>query len=323
MIDEDAVTGITSNPSIFQKAIARATTTTSRSRRCSTTTDDPREIFFELAVDDVRDACDVLRPVWERDRRAGRLRLARGRPELAHDTDETLEQAIELHERGRPAERLVKIPATMRGPAGDRGLHRRAAVSINITLIFSLERYARGRRGLPARARAARRRRRRPVEGRVGRVVLRLAHRHRGRPAARGARQHGAAGQARDREREARLPALPGGVHRAALGGSRGQGRARAAAAVGVDLDQEPGLPRRDVRRGADRPGHGEHDAARDGRGVPGSRRGARRHGARGRRRGASGCSSELREAGVDYDDVVETLEVEGVREVRRRPSTS
>ena len=72
----------------------------------------------------------------------------------------------------------------------------------------------------------------------------------------------------------------------------RGQGRAQAALPLGLDVDEEPRLPRRDVRRGADRPRDGQHDAARDDRGVPGSRRGARRHRARGRRRGARRCSS-------------------------------
>ena len=60
------------------------------------------------------------------------------------------------------------------------------------------------------------------------------------------------------------------------LGVPRGQGRHAAALPLGLDLDQEPGLPRRDLRRGADRPGHGQHDAAGDGQRLPGSRRGAR-----------------------------------------------
>ena len=118
-------------------------------------------------------------------------------PALAYDTDETLEQAIELHERGRRG-RTSTSRSRPRSRACRRSRTRIArGVSINITLIFSLERYRGRRRGLHARARAARRRRRRSVEGRVGRVVLRLAHRHRGRQAARGARQHRAAGQAR------------------------------------------------------------------------------------------------------------------------------
>ena len=136
---------------------------------------------------------------------------------------------------------LIKIPATRRGPARDRGLDRARRLDQHHADL--LARALRGRRrGVHPRPRAARRRRRRPVEGRVGRVVLRLAHRHRDRQAARRGRQHGAAGQARRRQREARLQALPGGLRRPALGGARREGRDRAAAAVGLDLDEEPGL---------------------------------------------------------------------------------
>ena len=166
--------------------------------------------------------------------------------------------------------------------------------SINITLIFSLERYK-------AVVEAYLRGLERLVAGggdpsKVASVASFFVSRVDTEADKRldAARQPGAAGQARDREREARLPALPRGVLRAALGVPRGQGRDEAALPLGLDLDEEPGLPRRDVRRGADRARHREHDAARDDRGVPGSRRGARRHRARGRRRGASSCSSEL-----------------------------
>ena len=95
----------------------------------------------------------------------------------------------------------------------------------------------------------------------------------RGRQAAGGYRAAGPAGQARDREREARLPALPRDVRGRALGLPGGKGRASAALPVGVHLDQEPRLPRRALRRGADRAGYRQHDADRDGARLPGSRR--------------------------------------------------
>src|SRR5438067_1710862 len=68
LIDESSVTGVTSNPTIFQKAIAQSDDYDDQLRACLETMDDPREIFFRLAEDDVRDACDVLLPVWERTR---------------------------------------------------------------------------------------------------------------------------------------------------------------------------------------------------------------------------------------------------------------
>src|SRR5436190_17923583 len=66
LIDEYLVTGVTSNPTIFQKAIAEGDAYDDQLRALREETDDPREIFFRLAEDDVRDACDALRPVWER-----------------------------------------------------------------------------------------------------------------------------------------------------------------------------------------------------------------------------------------------------------------
>src|SRR6266540_1544214 len=66
LIDERAVTGVTSNPTIFQKAISQGEDYDEQLRALLETTDDPREVFFRLAEDDVREACDVLRPVWER-----------------------------------------------------------------------------------------------------------------------------------------------------------------------------------------------------------------------------------------------------------------
>ena len=103
------------------------------------------------------------------------------------------------------------------------------------------------------------------------------------------------AGEARDREREAGLPALPRGVPGRALGASGRGGRDEAALPLGLDLDEEPCLPRRHVRGGADRPADGEHDAARDDRGLPGSRRGSRRHAARRDRRGEAGLRRPAR----------------------------
>src|SRR6478672_8581334 len=63
--DHYSVTGLTSNPSIFQKAIAGGGDYDEQIRACLEETDDASEIFLRLAVDDVRDACDVLRPVWD------------------------------------------------------------------------------------------------------------------------------------------------------------------------------------------------------------------------------------------------------------------
>jgi transaldolase len=140
MIDADAVTGLTSNPSIFQKAIADGAGYDDQIKALLEETDDPRAIFTALAVDDVRDACDVFRPVWEDTGGADGFVSLEVDPGLAFDSDGTLEQAVELHGRvGRPNV-YIKIPATKEGlPAIEGALAQ--GIPINITLIFSLDRY--------------------------------------------------------------------------------------------------------------------------------------------------------------------------------------
>jgi transaldolase len=140
LMDEDAVTGVTSNPTIFQKAIAGGSDYDEQLTSCLQELDDPREIFFRLAVEDVRDACDVLRPVWETTGGGDGFVSLEVDPGLAYDTEGTYEQAIDLYKRADRPNLLVKIPATMPGlPAIEDCIAR--GRSINITLIFSLMRY--------------------------------------------------------------------------------------------------------------------------------------------------------------------------------------
>jgi transaldolase len=140
-LDEDAVTGVTSNPAIFQKALATGTAYDDQLRACKETHDDPTDIFFELALEDIRAACDVLRPVWEARGGLDGYVSMEVDPGLAADTQGTLDQAIWISEQVARPNLLVKIPATLEGlPAIEDSTAR--GISINITLIFSLERYA-------------------------------------------------------------------------------------------------------------------------------------------------------------------------------------
>jgi transaldolase len=140
LIDEDAVTGVTSNPTIFQKAIGAGDAYDEQLKELLDDTDDPREIFFALAIDDVRDACDVLRPVWDETRGGDGYVSLEVDPGLAYDTERTFAQAIDLHERVDRPNLYVKIPATMPGlPAIEDCIAH--GTSINVTLIFSLARY--------------------------------------------------------------------------------------------------------------------------------------------------------------------------------------
>ena len=228
---EHAVVGITSNPTIFQKAIAEGNAYDDQLREVLAEEDDAKEVFLKLAVKDVQDACDLLREVWDGGHGQDGYVSIEVDPNLASDTQATTDEAQRLHELVDRPNCFVKIPATEAGLGSIEEMIARGR-NINVTLIFSLQRYSRGRRGLPARARAARRGRRRPVQGRVGRELLRLSRRHRGRPAARGGRRaRGAAGQARDREREARLRALQGAPLRLSAG-RRSRRRARGSSAA-------------------------------------------------------------------------------------------
>ena len=140
MIEEDAVTGLTSNPSIFQKAIAGGTDYDEQIRECLETETDPRKIFFKLAIVDVQDACDVLRPVFDGTGGQDGYVSLEVDPGLADDTEGTFEQAIELHEAVDRPNVLVKIPATVAGLSAIEDCIARG-VPINITLIFSFDRY--------------------------------------------------------------------------------------------------------------------------------------------------------------------------------------
>ena len=140
LIDDDAVSGVTSNPTIFQKAIASGDACDAQLKELLAETDDPRQIFFALAVDDVRDACDVLLPVWQRTNGTDGYVSLEVDPGLAYDTAGTFEQALDLHARVERANLYVKIPATEPGlPAIEDSIA--TGKSINVTLIFSLERY--------------------------------------------------------------------------------------------------------------------------------------------------------------------------------------
>jgi transaldolase len=140
MMDEDAVTGVTSNPTIFQKALAEGDAYDDDLRACLEKTDDSREIFFHLALDDIRAACDVLRPAWDDGKGLKGYVSMEVDPDLAYDTEATFEQAMWIHEEVDKPNLYVKIPATMAGlPAIEDCIAK--GKSINITLIFSLDRY--------------------------------------------------------------------------------------------------------------------------------------------------------------------------------------
>ena len=232
LMDEDAVVGVTSNPTIFQKALAEGSWYDEQLRAVSREIDDPTEIFLALAQEDIRDACDLMAPVWERTDGIDGFVSLEVDPRLAYDREATLRPGDALPRGGRPEEPLREDPGHGAGAGRDRGLHREGPLDQRDPDL--LARALRGgRRGVPARPRAARRGGRRSRLGAVRRELLRLPRRHRGRPAARGGRPRRPPGQARRREREARLRALAAGVLGRPVVVPRGQGRAHRNAVCG------------------------------------------------------------------------------------------
>jgi transaldolase len=138
---DDAVVGVTSNPTIFQKAISEGDAYDEQLREVLEEERDPKEIFLRLAIKDVEDALDLLRPVWDEGSGQDGYVSLEVDPNLASDTAGTIEEAQRLHETIDRPNLFVKIPATKAGlPAIEEMIAR--GRSINVTLIFSLERYA-------------------------------------------------------------------------------------------------------------------------------------------------------------------------------------
>jgi transaldolase len=141
MMREDAVVGVTSNPTIFQKAISAGDAYDEYLREVLQSERDPKEVFIQLAARDVGKALDLLRPVWDEGGGKDGYVSIEVDPNLAYDTEATLAEAARLHGLIDRPNLFVKIPATKPGlPAIEEMIAR--GKSINVTLTFSLERYA-------------------------------------------------------------------------------------------------------------------------------------------------------------------------------------
>jgi transaldolase len=141
LMHEDAVVGVTSNPTIFQKALSEGDWYDEQLRAELERTDDTKEVFFALAVEDVKRACDLLDPVWERTGGVDGFVSLEVDPDLAYEREASFEQAKRFHELVDRRNLYVKIPGTVPG-LGAIEDSIAAGRSINVTLIFSLERHA-------------------------------------------------------------------------------------------------------------------------------------------------------------------------------------
>ncbi len=141
LVEENSLRGVTSNPSIFNAAILGSEDYDELLEKLAAEGKDNREIYQEIAIRDIQDGCDILRPVYDdADGDDGFVSLEVD-PDLAFDTDKTMAQAREYWERvGRP-NLMIKIPATSEGvPAIEQMIYE--GLNINVTLLFGVEEYA-------------------------------------------------------------------------------------------------------------------------------------------------------------------------------------
>jgi transaldolase len=141
LVRDYAVTGATSNPTIFARAITGSDRYDEQLRSlASKAASDVRELFFAIALDDVRSAAAILRPVHERTGGGDGFISFECTPDLADDTEGTIAQALELWRRLDLPNVLIKVPATSAGVGAIEELTARG-VNVNVTLLFSVERY--------------------------------------------------------------------------------------------------------------------------------------------------------------------------------------
>ncbi|HEX3992421.1 MAG TPA: transaldolase [Acetobacteraceae bacterium] len=139
-IDELSVTGLTSNPTIFDHAISHSATYDDPIRRGVRAGRSGEDLFFDLALDDLTRAADLFRPIFERTGGVDGWVSLEVSPLLAHDTPSTLAAAKALHERAARPNLFIKIPGTPEGlPAIEEATY--AGVPVNVTLLFSREQY--------------------------------------------------------------------------------------------------------------------------------------------------------------------------------------
>src|SRR5579863_10480665 len=139
-IDELSVTGLTSNPSIFDLAIKSSTDYDAAIREKTAAGKQGEALFFELALQDLTQAADLFRPIHERTNGVDGWVSLEVSPKLAYDAASTVVAAKELHAKGGRPNLFIKIPGTREGlPAIEETIF--AGVPVNVTLLFSREQY--------------------------------------------------------------------------------------------------------------------------------------------------------------------------------------
>src|SRR3954471_18531208 len=139
LVERRFVVGVTTNPTIFASAIANGERYDEQVAQLVEKGEPVDRVVFELTTEDVRNACDIMRPVHEATPADGRVSIE-VEPDLANDTEGTIASARALWSAVDRPNAFVKIPATKEGlPAITAGIAE--GISVNVTLIFSIERY--------------------------------------------------------------------------------------------------------------------------------------------------------------------------------------
>jgi transaldolase/glucose-6-phosphate isomerase len=140
LVSEDGITGVTSNPTIFEKAISAGREYDAQIQVLAGRGAGVMEAYKEIVTDDIRNAADVLRPVYDTSSGADGYVSLEVDPDLANDTDRTIERAEDLFRAVSRPNVLIKIPGTREGlPAIEETIAK--GIPVNVTLIFSVKRY--------------------------------------------------------------------------------------------------------------------------------------------------------------------------------------
>src|SRR5919109_677755 len=139
-IVEEGLRGVTSNPAIFNKAISKSDDYDAQIKGFTRNEIAVEDIYEQLAVEDIQDACDLLRPVFDESQGIDGFVSLEVSPYLAHETQATMREARRLFHRVNRPNVFIKIPGTAAGlPAIEEMIYE--GININITLLFSVDRY--------------------------------------------------------------------------------------------------------------------------------------------------------------------------------------
>lgn len=140
LIDQDGIMGVAANPTIFEKAIAGSHAYDDSIRDLAARGKTPMQIYEALAIADVGEAADLLRPVYDRTGGTDGFVSIEVSPELAYETDATIEEAHRFWWKLNPPNVMIKVPATAEGIPAIEQLTAQA-INVNITLIFAVDVY--------------------------------------------------------------------------------------------------------------------------------------------------------------------------------------